>query len=486
MRKYIAFLLIFGSLNSLAQNLKPEATSQIVILGKLSDAVIASVKTPLTLEVFTNYNYQYPAPLKTIPIIVKNGKFKVKFTPNTDVIYFDLTGVDLIKSNTEHFFLAGKGDSVFMDITSNAVSFSGKGAKKMNFQHWAGELMYSNLKFLKSSDTKDLIQFLSYKKRLAIWNMALTLDSLNKDSSISNPTIKNILRLSSASSINEQYLNGITFPKYFSDTVYLNTLKHEVNFLIVQQNGFVETNTYLIKNSFEYVEYLFELNKIIAEIRVKNRMVPVSIVYQNIKSEYTGILRDKLLPFCFLTMLKQDTGAIKYLPDALSIVSDSNSRQILLQARKAKSPGVQAFKFNFQRLNGKPIKLDDFKGKIVILETYFNGCVYCKLLAEHMEPITEYFKNRNDVIFISVDGEAKDYNTFKNGANSGSYGSKQSIYAWNGGLGQKDPFLIYYQYNSFPNILMIGKDGNIISANPAKPFDKTTQQNFIKLIEENI
>jgi len=484
MKKSInALLLILLSLAVFAQPNK--VNQQIVIAGKISDSMMPLVTKAPYITLYSNYNQDNTASQRIVPLNIKGGEFKIEVSSEEGLLYFDF-GNGMIRSITNDVFLISQGDSIYMDIKGkNDVLFSGKGAEKLSYQNWAGKFINSDKK--KWGPNDNMVDHMLYNRKRAIRFLALTLDQLNKDTSINDVKIRNILRLNVASSISRQYLNSITNDVYFTDTAYYNKLKGEVNFLITQQNGFVVNDSYLIENSFMYVQYLFELNKAIAKIRTKSWKVPISIVYNNIKAEFRGILLDKLIAYCFLDLLKIDSEGLQYLPKALTLVHDSACKALLTQIKNARSKGVKAFDFDLQTLDHKRIKLNDLKGKVIILETYYAGCVPCRQLSINMESIAEYFKSRKDVVFISLDGIAKDFYTFEKGAKSKEYGYKQSIYAWTEGLGIQHPLLTFYNYNSFPNLLIIGKDGGIISAQPERPFnDEGSKTAFKEFINKNL
>lgn len=484
MKKIIIVILALISHNIMAQNIEAVKNNQITISGVLSDTVIQMVSKSPYLTFYNDYNLEDPSTREIIPLQIKDRKFKIKISPKGRFGYFDIGG-GMIRSITNNEFLIESGDSVNMDVKNlEDVEFTGEGAEKLTFQNWIGKFIWANPKLWTRDDKiQDILRF---NKQRSIRFMAIAMDVLNRNETIKNSYVKNILRLNTASSISKQYLNSIVAPTYFNDSTYFKEVKEEINFLITQQNGFLISDVNLIANSFMYSQYLFELNEAIAMIKTKSDKASVNIVYNNIKSEYDGLLRDKLLPYCFLTMLKEDPEAINFLPEALILVKDSASKKILHQVEIAKLPGVKSFEFDLMTLNGKHLKSKDLEGKIVIIETYYNGCMPCRELAMNMEPIAKYYEKNNKVVFINLDGVAKDYKTFEKGAKSGNYGSKQSIYTWTNGLGQRHPLLLYYQYDSFPNLLIIGKDGNVISANPQKPLDGKSRLNFIALINKNL
>ncbi|SIQ26677.1 AhpC/TSA family protein [Mucilaginibacter lappiensis] len=475
--------MMLAGLQGMAQTKNLLNNDRITITGIVPDSMINPINKAPYITFYDNYNSEDPSSREIIPLKITNGKFEVTITPHNQFGYFDVGG-GMFRSITNDEFLIERGDSILITISNlNTVAFSGKGSQMLNYQNWAGKYIWSDKKVWGPKDKMEDI--MNYDKQRAVRFMAVTMNVLNKDTTLGSQ-VKNVLRLNTASSISKQYLNGILSPSNFSDSTYYRKVKEEVNFLITQQNGFLVSDPTLLQNFFMYIQYLFELNKAIAMIKARSDKSSAQVVYNNIKLEYDGLLRDKVLPYCFLTMLKRNPDIISNLPEALSLVKDSIGQRILKQVALAKSSGARAYNFLLETLDKRQIKLSDFKGKLIVLETYYNGCLPCRELAAHMEPIAEHYKNEKNLVFISMDAIARDYTNFEKGAKSGKYGSKQAIYTWTSGMGQIHPLLLYYQYNSFPNLLVIDKNGNIISSNPEKPLDDESTKKFISMINQNL
>ena len=69
-------------------------------------------------------------------------------------------------------------------------------------------------------------------------------------------------------------------------------------------------------------------------------------------------------------------------------------------------------------------------------------------------------------ITVSVD---KDQATWKQSILSGKYSAAHSINLFTDGQGDQHPLLKFYNYHGFPQLLVIDKQGKIISANPPRP-----------------
>ena len=70
-------------------------------------------------------------------------------------------------------------------------------------------------------------------------------------------------------------------------------------------------------------------------------------------------------------------------------------------------PGNTAPAFSLQDQNGKTVSLSDFKGKIVVLEWFNNGCPFVQRLykAKTMNDTADKYKDK-DVVWLAIDSNA--------------------------------------------------------------------------------
>ena len=67
--------------------------------------------------------------------------------------------------------------------------------------------------------------------------------------------------------------------------------------------------------------------------------------------------------------------------------------------------GAEAPKFSLPNADGKNINLDDFKGKVVLIDFWSPMCVYCRLENPHMVELYKKYKNKGfEIIGINVEG----------------------------------------------------------------------------------
>jgi len=58
--------------------------------------------------------------------------------------------------------------------------------------------------------------------------------------------------------------------------------------------------------------------------------------------------------------------------------------------------------FHYVDLNGKVYTTENTKGKIVVLKAWFTSCIPCVKEMPELNKLTEQYKNRKDILFISI------------------------------------------------------------------------------------
>ncbi len=63
--------------------------------------------------------------------------------------------------------------------------------------------------------------------------------------------------------------------------------------------------------------------------------------------------------------------------------------------------GSEFPKFDYIDLDGNKLEYTDIKDKLIVLNSWFVGCSGCKQEEEYLKKLTEDFKDRNDIVFLS-------------------------------------------------------------------------------------
>lgn len=236
--------------------------------------------------------------------------------------------------------------------------------------------------------------------------------------------------------------------------------------------SFLKMADWLSYSSFFYTAYLTQ--------RIKYESKDVSDRYFNIRDNYSGVLRDRLIAWLFLTSF-QYPDIMDKLQNARTIVKDGSYHSMLEEFDKVYATGRKAFDFALQDTSGKTVKLVDFKGKVVVMDFWFIGCGPCRVLAKHIKNISQSLIGDTSIVFVSVnvDNNRKDW---VKSVKSHIYTSHYTIDLNTGPLGRSHDLLKYYKITAYPKLLIIDRNGLIFSASPKRPEDAKSEEEFTNLL----
>lgn len=138
-----------------------------------------------------------------------------------------------------------------------------------------------------------------------------------------------------------------------------------------------------------------------------------------------------------------------------------------------------AYPFELHDKNGKIVRMEDFRGKVVVLDFWYTRCVPCMLMAKPLADMREYYKDNPHVVFIDVNLD-KDVDKWKNSLANGSklgketlfYTDSLSISLSTAPIGFFNDMTSYYNIKGVPAWIIIGAKGEILERNPPRPLPK--------------
>lgn len=142
--------------------------------------------------------------------------------------------------------------------------------------------------------------------------------------------------------------------------------------------------------------------------------------------------------------------------------------------------GSRFYPFELPDPDGKIHRLADFKGKLVILDFWFNGCGSCKQMVPFMQELENEYEKKGNIQFISVSVD-KTKELWLDGI--GKYSSPKSLQLFTEGLVFGHPLIKYMNLRGCPFLLVLDKNGNVVGTPPDPRSQKTE---FIKFIEKYI
>lgn len=89
--------------------------------------------------------------------------------------------------------------------------------------------------------------------------------------------------------------------------------------------------------------------------------------------------------------------------------ADTREIEKEIEARGKTQPGAMAPDFSATDVNGKPFKLSDLKGKVVILDFWASWCVPCRKSNPHVRALYEMYHAKGlDVVYVASDDGAEE------------------------------------------------------------------------------
>lgn len=123
--------------------------------------------------------------------------------------------------------------------------------------------------------------------------------------------------------------------------------------------------------------------------------------------------------------------------------------------------------YNFSAIDklGKPLQLEDLKGKVVFIDVWATWCGPCLNHRPRVLKLAEKYKNNENVkiLLISVDSSKDKWLSFLKKENSSN---GMNLFINNG---MRTSFGHNYNIKSIPKYILIGKDGKIINSNQSEP-----------------
>ena len=124
-------------------------------------------------------------------------------------------------------------------------------------------------------------------------------------------------------------------------------------------------------------------------------------------------------------------------------------------------PGRPAPNFTYNDVNGNPVSLSDFKGKVVYIDVWATWCGPCRQQFPHLKTLKERYKDNDNIVIMGISGDAiRDIPKWKEMVEKEQLGGVQL----HGRTDGDDDVAKLFGVTGFPTFILIDKQGNIVSA----------------------
>ncbi|SFN88358.1 Thiol-disulfide isomerase or thioredoxin [Chitinophaga sp. YR627] len=251
-------------------------------------------------------------------------------------------------------------------------------------------------------------------------------------------------------------------------------------------NGLSEEPYFYAFNRAEiFRKYDFDIRNENINTDVKRRL----LYYALAKQKYKGIIREKLLVYMLTDQTIKEVG---FAEETEMLLNDYYSQEGFKQFKKWVKEyelvsrnlrnGRPAPQFSLKNVDDLEFTLEQFKGKPVILDFWFTGCVGCLQMTPTLRKVEQYFGE--EVVFISICVD-KEKATFLKSVKDGKYTTGRSLNLYTNGLAQDHKILKEYNIRSYPSLFMIDPNGNIIN-NPMPDIKQGDGEKLVGLIKEQL
>jgi peroxiredoxin len=429
-------------------------------------------------------------PHQTIRKACMSGRFRIALPERKEQGYICLSGEKRISNSPIsilRYYMIEPGDSITVSGSSKKLQFSGKGAERYQFRYWLDSMNNSGSwsRGLPGTDyyrNKPAIAYLEYLK---IWSQAYDRQQKKQLDELwaMEPVIGKEATRSQENEI-RAYWKSRKAGEYAS-------LKKELEKMLPadSQQGITDSLDILMAPVFKEPlpvtdPVILVQSRVFVTEQLHILKLEAGLLNSSVESlicdRYNGLLRDHLLTSYLIGEFDRIKGADEILVKACRDVQTDYCKKGLRVLQEKYGQGAKAPDFKLQDVAGKWKRLSDYKGKVVVMDVWYTGCLGCVGFYQHtLKGIEEKYKEDNQIAFLSISIDVEK-ETWRNSIESGLYSNMAAINLTTGPMGAESSFVKEYGATGYPTIIVIDKGGKI--------YKRTDQlyksENLNKVIEE--
>jgi peroxiredoxin len=447
-----------------ASNIQASLKQSIHISGNANKGDTVMIKV---WDHYLGSNKELTLKHRDVKQVCVGATFSFRFDNIKGPVFYSISVTSGRKFYTIDKYLAMPGDNVHINQDGNKhVSFTGKGAVAMACR-FSMDSAYSATIFYPAKEypayyvqKKEALLYLqsSYQRNDSGIKMQRFILEERKNL-LSDKQYKIFLANIIGKNALVKCLNYITAISIIPKTIgedSVNHIKHELvkllnNPALLGEKGFSDETLFL---SRAY------LDAVILSTALEAKTLKTKSTYQLITDRYEGSLRDQLLTIYLL-----DPESLKSVDSlmisALKIIKTGYCREAIQFILSNYLRGVTAYNFTLPNASGNMRKLSDFKGKKVVMDYWYTGCLGCTQFYKNtLESVEKELENDTSVVFISI-AKDTDRKTWLESVHKNIYTSLSAINLIIGKLDNEHPAITKYGIKRYPTLVIIDEYGKI-------------------------
>ncbi|WP_312716893.1 TlpA family protein disulfide reductase [Sphingobacterium multivorum] len=365
----------------------------------------------------------------------------------------------------------------FYGFGMTKIVFNGKGSKKLKLTQ---NIIRKNFEIFK---TDPITQSQSLTYRFETTDRKLNvIDSLLRKNTIVPYRIKNLIKAQLYSSLLESLFRiCMTTPSDSLRPLFQKFVVDKKRMDIYKEKGII--NYFGAENVPSYLLLLEFKNPVVVGgkiYQIESKLKYAELLVSRLSMEHE--VRDYLLSDHVIKSIKNgvDSTTVKlynYYIEKCDFNNPNYANVVKLYSESIEknAVGKRFYDFSLPDSSGRYYTLSDFKGKIVVIDFWFYGCVGCKQMTPALKAIEQNL-NQNDINFVSIGIDKKDL--WLKGI--GNYSSPNSLQLFTDGQTSNHPIIKTLNIDAYPRLIVLDRNGNIASTPPDPRSKRDSFVNYLK------
>ncbi|WEK37546.1 MAG: TlpA disulfide reductase family protein [Candidatus Pseudobacter hemicellulosilyticus] len=460
-------------------SLKLSAQKQVVVAGVLDPGVAYDTIILHVIPLYAFHSadiYNQSNVVKSFSAVPVNGRFRIEFTGADHPVYIkvyrsakreDFFNL-LLDSASTGLLMVSPGDSLHISFHKQNRVYSGVGAAKNNCMAELSALVDT------ARSPKGVValspEFFAYENA----SLKAQMNILNK--------YRSLMTRPEAEQLEADIIGDATMSRFAYHFRDLDSKQLEYYKQVLRRIPVSQLNTPAAINSRSFASGIYRQVLTNYYYDTLIHATPAKDLYTHFTQNFTGLLRDRLVTCLLKAMSAKSNFSETDTRDALTYVQHPESRTLLESQYHTYRKGSPVINFVFRDSLNRPVQLSDLKGRVVLIDMWFTGCGGCVQVAKALPKVEELFRDRKDVVFVSISID-REIETWKKSIRPegdkyypGStdrythYTTASTHYWYTSGQGTNNDFIqTYVPGGSYPHLLLLDKRGRVYSAAPPRP-----------------